>query len=344
MGNTFNAFVKFISDDPIMLGLCIAIIVLIIAFILVLFLGRKKENKEENVDNTRELLKTDINIDALKSTQEYNIDDLKVEEPAKASLDVEISDSKNEPVLDSSKEIGANSDVPQEIPVTLDTAPTALEVPTSNTLDVFEVPTETNPLDTLNNVTDNAPTIEPSTIASQPQEIETANIFDIKPEAPKVEEPKTSSPVEPKPLDEAAITPIIESSISPIEPIEIPSVESVFGSPAIAPLPPKIEEPVKEEPKTPIMEAPFSSVNVDSDAELPSINPDDFSKTEIIKHIPKMETSFAFDEPIVEMPKPQEEDDLDDIDLPLLNTANTDSKKEDKSALNSLQGETFNIE
>lgn len=77
MGETFKAFIAFISEDPIMLGLCIAIVVLIIMFILVLILGKKKDKKMEVSDNTNdELLKAEIDMDALKSTNEYKLDEL----------------------------------------------------------------------------------------------------------------------------------------------------------------------------------------------------------------------------------------------------------------------------
>jgi len=106
MGDTFNAFVKFISDDPIMLGLCIAIIVLVIAFIIVLILGRKKETKDERkLENTSELLKTEINLDTLKSTQEYSVSELQglTEEPSVTETveesPIETTSTSNEPAL-----------------------------------------------------------------------------------------------------------------------------------------------------------------------------------------------------------------------------------------------------
>lgn len=92
MNSTFNAFVAFISDDPIMLGLCIAIIVLVILFIIVLIFGGKKEKSIEdaNVDNTQELLKTEVNMDALKSTQEYNLSEIKTEGPKEEVIEIPV--------------------------------------------------------------------------------------------------------------------------------------------------------------------------------------------------------------------------------------------------------------
>lgn len=110
MGDTFNAFIAFISEDSIMLGLCIAILILIIMFILVLILGKKKDSTKDvsNRDN-EELLKTEINMEALKSTSEYKIDELNGE--------------KNVVIKDESKEeeppvsVVESTDV-EEIPVT----------------------------------------------------------------------------------------------------------------------------------------------------------------------------------------------------------------------------------
>ncbi len=87
MGDTINKLIQFISEDPIMLGLCIAIVVLIIIFILVLIFGGKKEKKAEKIkeyteDNTQALLKTSLEEEPLRSTQEFNLN-IGNNEPAK---------------------------------------------------------------------------------------------------------------------------------------------------------------------------------------------------------------------------------------------------------------------
>ena len=72
----FNEFIKFIKDDPIMLGLSCAIAFLVSLFILVLIFGGKKKSKkiEDNVeDNTAALLKSDLGTEPLKSTQEFTL-------------------------------------------------------------------------------------------------------------------------------------------------------------------------------------------------------------------------------------------------------------------------------
>ncbi|HBA37610.1 MAG TPA: hypothetical protein DCY94_02710 [Firmicutes bacterium] len=311
MGDTFNAFVKFISDDPIMLGLCIAIIVLIIAFILVLFLGRKKEDSEECIaDNTTELLKTEINMDALKSTQEFSLSELGQDEiPSKDSpVTIASVPKESEPANEEKVEAPAI-----DIPVTIETEPTALEIPVVPPIENSINTTESNVFD--------------------------SNIFDIN----QKEEPV----LQPTPLDESKIEPIIESSVNPVEPNEIPSFDSIFGTaqPKTAPTIDTVTE-TKEEielptitapiPKveTPRMEAPFSSVNVDANAELPSIKPEDFSKTEIIKHIPNIE-------PDIKIESNDSDEDLDDVDLPMFNTGN--QPKNETNKLDVLQGEMFDL-
>lgn len=75
MSETFKEFVKFISDDPLMLGLCCAIVVLVILFILVLCFGgkKKKTNEEASIDNTASLLKPEAGEEVLRSTQQISL-------------------------------------------------------------------------------------------------------------------------------------------------------------------------------------------------------------------------------------------------------------------------------
>lgn len=77
--NSFNEFVKFISEDPVMLGLCGAIILLVLIFIIVLlFGGRKSKSKDYNVslENTSTLLKNSIDDEPLRSTQEFTMNNV----------------------------------------------------------------------------------------------------------------------------------------------------------------------------------------------------------------------------------------------------------------------------
>ena len=71
MGDTIKEFFIFISDNPLMLGLCIAIVLLFLILIIVLFAGGKRNKKEKDVlENTSELFTTTIDNQKLKSTNE----------------------------------------------------------------------------------------------------------------------------------------------------------------------------------------------------------------------------------------------------------------------------------
>lgn len=76
MSDMFSAFTSFISDDPLMLTLCILIILLIIIFFIILFFGNNKNEKDKEnkeIENTSSLLKSDLTSDNLKSTQEFSL-------------------------------------------------------------------------------------------------------------------------------------------------------------------------------------------------------------------------------------------------------------------------------
>ncbi len=342
MGDTFNAFVKFISDDPIMLGLCIAIIILVIAFILVLILGRKKDDtNDDKHENTQELLKTEVNLDTLKSTQEYSLSELQNKENLSEQEVAPVSDpltTMEEPVPITNTAPVEPEPIPVveetpvetfpqpevqtpvveeptpaiEVPVTTE-APTALEVPVMDT--PAPTPTET-PASTI--PTFDSIKIEPEPIMSvNPEPITNSdvNIFDVKEE-----------PIPVVPLDESTVKPIIESSVNPLD--ETTKIEEMGTNVS------ETKEPVKEEVELPIItgpipkvEEPFSSVYTKGEEELPNVNTEEFSRTAIIRHIPVMETKKEVDDT-----------DLDDLDLPKLNTNTTNN-----SALGSLEGETFNI-
>jgi len=329
-----------------MLGLCIAIIILVIAFILVLILGRKKDDSNDDKhDNTQELLKTEVNLDTLKSTQEYSLSELQnkenpreeevtpvsdplttMEEPA-TIMNTEIEEPKVEPSIiaeetpktDTLLEVEEPNPVIEqespaiEVPVTTG-EPTSLEVPVMDTPapTVQEAPASVMPIfDSIK--------IEPEPIMPvnpEPITNSSANIFDVKEE-----------PIPVVPLDESTVKPIIESSVNPLD--ETTTIET---NNTINPF--ENKEPAKEEVELPIItgpipkvEEPFSSVYTKPEEELSNVNTEEFSRTAIIRHIPVMETKKEVDDT-----------DLDDLDLPKLNTNTTNN-----SALGSLEGETFNI-
>lgn len=281
MNNTLKEFVQFISDDPLMLGLCCAIVFLIIVFILVLlFGGRKKKTKEEIevFDNTQELLKSDINEEPLRSTQELNLNTNNVvanTTPIESTIP-KPEETQKIPTVDAISDL-ENSKV---APITLDEA-----------LELKNKREENIEKDTIQ-----VPVIEES--VPTPLEV----------------------PIEPMPVDE----PFIPEA--KIDNIVIPEPEVKVETPVVP-----VSTPTEVTPQ------PFSSVYVNSTDELPK--PDEaFSKTDIIRHIPDMSESVEEVKPIIEEPVQTEvSDNLDDIELPKLNT------HEETSVLNTLTGEKFDI-
>lgn len=276
MSETLKEFVQFISDDPLMLGLCCAIVFLIIVFILVLLFGGRKKKKEEEIevfDNTGELLKTDVNDEPLRSTQELNLNTNNVvAETPSVPVIPKVEKTQKIPSVDAISDL-ENSKV---APITLDEA-----------LELKNKREENIEKDTIK-----IPVIE----ESAPMPVETP-VMPVQPSEPVI--PELDNLVIPEP-EVKVETPIVPAS-TPVEP-----------SPQ-----------------------PFSSVYVNSSDELPKPD-DDFSKTAIIKHIPDM--SAPVSEVKQEVPIPvNTSDDLDDIELPKLNT------KDETSVLNTLTGEKFDI-
>ncbi len=111
-----GAFIKFLADDPIMLGLCIAIVVLIITFIVVLVIGKRRDEKNSKLNDTSELLKTEVNLDALDSTQQFNATEMKPKEEPVVKVATETS------------EVPVPETPAVEIPVETPTEPMKLEV------------------------------------------------------------------------------------------------------------------------------------------------------------------------------------------------------------------------
>lgn len=299
MGDTFNEFVSFITDDPLMLGLCIAVVVLIVLFILVLALGAGKKGKakaeaEAKLDNTKELLKSDIKEEPLKSTQEFNLENLAKQEAT--NLDKTI----NVPNVESVEE----DIMEKEAPINIDEA---MILKNARQTDLEK---DTIPVPIVNPTMPVAPEVKAEPVIPAMPEMKTepsipdVSVFASAPETP--------------------VAPIIPEA--PVAP-EMPEVTTVMD--AVEPEAPVLNEmddelPTMVQPKVGDETRQFSSVYVNANAEtaIPKPN-EDFSKTEIIRHMPTME------EPVFN-------ENIDD-DLPRLNNdTNT-------SVIGTLTGESFNI-
>lgn len=287
MSDTFNEFVKFISDDPLMLGLCIAVIILIFIFIIVLCFGGKKKKKVEETsnveENTTQLLAADLNEEPLRSTQEFNLSKIQEEQKSlEKTINVPDVESINETLVE------------KEAPISIDEAMNLKSSREENEVkDTIEIP--------VVNDTSSVELEIPST-----------------PIIPEIQAVDTTP----------EIAPIIPEVNSEVEEIELPSM-------------------TREIPKVEVTSAtqPFSSVYVNSGDELPKVN-DDFSKTDIIKHVPVMEDAelpepVMDNAPVIEIPvvepKVETVNSFDDLDLPKLNN------DEETSVLSTLTGESFNI-
>ncbi len=358
MGNTFNAFVKFISDDPIMLGLCLAIVVLVILFIVVLFIGKKSDKKEE--------LKNDENLETFTNDfKDANIEDFtgpvtiinetttptveepiepKVEESIKEVLEVPESNviEDEEVMLPTLEGTSTSLEEVQEIPVTLE-EPIALEI-NATELGAPTLEEKNDSIDTLTTKEPvNMPTFDDLKITAEPTQpvIDSGETLPVIDEVPSMNIDNMVSIEEaiPEPLDEASIPSIVESSVNPIEEnifdvennvfkdytkkeepiIDEPKEDESIVKEDIKPL----EEPIKEAKKESKKQENYNSVYLE-DIELPEIVVDEFDKTSILKGIPNGEQTVN---EVIETPKVQEEKDDDDldIDLPKLNPESSNS-------------------
>ena len=278
MSDTFNDFVNFISDDPLMLGLCIAVIVLIVIFIIVLCSGgKKKAKKEENkeIENTTQLLAADLNDEPLKSTQEYTLN-LKEEENREFEKTINVPDV----------ETLRDDIVEKEAPISIDEA---MNLKTSREEDEIK------------------DTIQIPVVEETP--------------AMKVEIPTESILPTIEPMDSEDFA----DAILEANEVELPTMATIEM--------PKVETPSEVASST----QPFSSVYVNSNDELPKMDTESFSKTEIIRHIPVMEETVAKEEPVTPIVEEPANSTIDDVDLPKLNSS------DDTSVLKTLTGESFNI-
>lgn len=318
MGDTFSSFVKFISDDPIMLGLCIAIIFLVILFLIVLLAGKKKEKPEsKDIDNTAELLKTEVNLEALESTKQYSSNELKAFEPVKETP-VEPEIKMPDPQEQTQKEDAI------KIPVEMPTSPTPLEANAPILPSVESASsigdTDFRGADSLIDLT------EPEAKTNTQQSDQATPFPDF---APAPEKPGFDFG-----FDVDRKENVFDAQETPLEP-NVPSMNTFSTTAKIN----KVEIPEAEESKY------YGSAYVDpEDVDLPEMN-FDFDKSSIVDSFastptPTVNRTSAPIMPSVEEVKTPTDalDAMDDLDLPKLNTAPNTS-----SAFNSLKGESFDI-
>lgn len=230
MSDTFSEFRQFITDDPLMLALCLAIALLVIVFLIVLFLGGKKKENEESqevTENTTNLLKTDIGEEPLRSTQEFTLgaitqpeepektqniptietfSDTEIDKRAPISLD-EVLELKNERAENLTKDT-------IQIPVINIDEPKPLDIPVPEPIAVEEQ----RPVDLINNFMVKEETTEPINVGQQTfSSVYVDNVNDIP--KPITEEPIASSEIiRHVPESEKTIEPVIpvaeQSSVS----------------------------------------------------------------------------------------------------------------------------------
>ncbi len=139
MSKTISAFFQFIMDDPIMLGLCLAIGVLVILFIIVLLLGKKADKEEAMKDKEEELLKTQVDLKVMEENDNNSMAPLYEEVKIEATPEA------------------------VEVPVVTDNA-VSLEVPSENveefTIPEIEAKAHTESVPSFEDYKIEAPTLE----------------------------------------------------------------------------------------------------------------------------------------------------------------------------------------
>lgn len=407
MGKTINAFFKFILDDPIMLGLCIAIGVLIVLFIIVLMLG-KKTNKSQDKNSKKEeaLLRTEINLEklddslgnslenivtGLNSLDDNNNMDIDVQEvPVTIEEEPTKLEVTPEETLERTESFSLEGFVPENIPSFDDykiEAPTAEEIKEITAeLGVIEgakqddissepvAPVEKSPVFEIPNlepeVMDFSANPMSSTVddysleslnSSEDTVSEESNIFDSQEPFGIVE--STVNPVEEK--TEMVESSMVEQSNLGLEDLlvseftfstqETPVISSNVEYPEVLRQQPLVDPVIEasqmdttsienlyndklELAKEQRVEESLEDMYTLSDEDLPEINVEDFSRTAIIRHVPVLETNVRND--LSNVSSNNSSEDLDDLDLPKFSGPVT----EDKSGLNILRGESFNIE
>ncbi len=362
MGKTISAFFQFILEDPVMLGLCIAIAVLVVLFIVVLVLGRRADKKDAQATKSEEnLLKTEIDLSVLADPEESQSVATNVPEIVETFTDA--------------------TEVPVEVPIepvqveftasefdgAVDSEPEAAIVKPDEVANVEKQP----PLMSFEDFKIETPTTEEIADITQEQNVFDEEHGEIAREVLPVEETvsfdESKSGDNESPLVELLEEekePVVDEAVTEVLPLEEPAadvqgIEEVVNEPdysdylyepgpaivesAVNPVGeadtsaevPSIEEQMNVE--LPIVEEQSKKESIEDiysyDDELPDIKVEDFSRTSLIRHIPvlDMKMNFLFEED-------DKKSELDDLDLPKLK-----SSASDQTSFNSLKGESFDI-
>lgn len=337
MGDTINEFILFVTNNPLMLGLCIAIVVLFIVLIIVLFSGKKttKEIVEQPADTSSEVtidpIQTPVtpevsapvdnafsveNIqntfdDINKENKEAEGPQLFTEEEAPINID-EVMNLKE-------KVDASNGDIPAApipAPVELKSStPEKVEIPVPEAPVIPEVPVSTpNSTDTsdLNNDFDNL--IKEinmmKTEAIPVQQLEENRDTSFQNILPPDDLDKT---IIPQSDGDINLNKLFEDDdfLNPNKGIKIEDINAPVPPAPAAPAAPV--EPAPVAPAAPVDPAPVN--------------------------IPETDETNIFDEPVNEVKTVTpdgEEVNLDDIELPKF-------REDSSDALDNLKGESFNL-
>ena len=336
MSKTISAFFQFIMDDPIMLGLCLAIGVLVILFIIVLLLGKKADKEEAMKDKEEELLKTQVDLKVMEENDNNSMAPLYEEVKIEATPEA------------------------VEVPVVTDNA-VSLEVPSENveefTIPEIEAASHTESVPSFEDYKIEAPTLEEIKEVTgelnvvQLQDESKPTGFDMKPEVDSsVSMENVGFNLQPMETFEEANDPV-GFSLQPKEANEsiintADTTSTIEQEPIVFSMEDRLTEPVPDIIESTVNPVEDNSSLYDEDTnildiygseetELPEIKVEDFSRTAIIRHIPVLESKLT--KMFEVKPNGIVSESDDDLDLPKLNTATIGT------GIDVLRGESFDI-
>lgn len=348
MSDTISEFTNFISNDPLMLALCIAIVVLIIVFILVLILGKKKDDSEEVSENTGALLQSDISEANLKSTQEFAA--VNEAEPTP-----ELSSTKKIPVVPPAEDI-----TDKEAPISVDDALKLKEEREQTATTTIDVVPPASPEPTVSEAASAPVEVDPFGVNSTPAPAPEVPSEPAPTVTPEVVTPEFSVPEAPAPLEVPAPEP------APVETPTEPTPAPVIPDGALPGIPDStvnnsddtsgmfgnLVESLNEENKEQVINTPAPETVEPAPIEAPTITTGSEASSSVplagspvIKEEKKVNfepgakapevitgNEYSSAAPVTSEPAPE-----DDIELPMFSAPAKDDK------LDNISGESFNI-